>query len=164
MYLFLFARAVNRTRFSFFSFLFLVSFFLSFFLIDLNKVLAIKIILGLPCVVFIAVSFPFQKVFDFPISTNTFVNLGWRYLLIKSTCFLSHFISVLISNFFSNLFVTSKIEFSNSRILKVAYKPKSILKPIFNGKLVLIHYLKNNLSLFFFCFFLKKTFCSTLNW
>ena len=38
--------------------------------------------------------------------------------------------------------MTSKNEFSNSRI--AAYKPKSLLKPLFNGVLALIHYFKKH--------------------
>ena len=59
-----------------------------------------------------------------------------------------------------NLFVTSKNEFSNSRILSAAYKPKSLLEPIFNGVLVLIYYFKKHFKP---RFLILKTFCSTLN-
>ena len=57
-----------------------------------------------------------------------------------------------------------KNEFSNSPIhkFKVLHKnPKSLLKPLFNGVLVLIYYFKKH---FRPCFFISKTFCSTFNW
>ena len=60
-----------------------------------------------------------------------------------------------------NLFVTSKIEFSNPPILEsAAEKPKSLLKPHFNVVLVLIYYLNRYSK---HCFLILEAFCSTLN-
>ena len=56
--------------------------------------------------------------------------------------------------------MTSKIEFFNSLIQSVAKKLKSLLKPLFNGVLVLIYYFE---KYFKPCFFILKAFCSTLN-
>ena len=61
-----------------------------------------------------------------------------------------------------NLFVTSKNKTTNSPIheFKVLHKGQSLLKPLFNGVLFLIYYFKKHFNP---CFFILKTFCSTLN-
>ena len=52
-----------------------------------------------------------------------------------------------------NLFVTSKNELSNSRIQSAAYKSKSLLKPPFNGVLVLNYYFKKHFKPCYFFLF-----------